>query len=141
MSDTPFTRQIRRFCSDGYRLYDKGEYRLALRSFYQGWLTIPKPQTDYQEAGWVLTAIGDTYFRLKQYEQGVESLISATHCPGGDQSPFLYMRLGQCLWDLGRDNEARKYLFKAYRLNQGSSLLEQEDKRYIKAIADLCNNE
>ncbi|MBU2887158.1 hypothetical protein KO507_15435 [Gilvimarinus agarilyticus] len=140
MSDNLLTRQIRRFCADGYRLYDKGEYRLALRSFYQGWLTIPKPQIEHQQAGWVLTAIGDAYYKLKQYEQGVESLISATHCPGGDKSPFVYMRLGQCLWNLRQDSEARKYLFKAYRMPTGSDLLEQEDSRYLTAIADLCEH-
>lgn len=140
MSDSQLTRQIRRFCSDGYRLYDNSDYRLALRSFYQAWLSIPKPQSDYEEAGWVLTAIGDTYFKLKHHEQAIESLISAMHCPGGDKSPFVYLRLGQCLWDTGRESEARKYLFKAYRLSNGGTLFEREDKRYIEAIADLCDN-
>lgn len=130
------TRQVRRLCADGYRLYDSAEYRLALRSFYQAWLIIPKPQTEHAEAGWVLTAIGDSYFRLKQFEQGAESLQSALCCPTAEQSPFVQLRLGQCLWELGRHAEARKYLFHAYQ-GQGGSLFTAEPPQYRKAIADL----
>ena len=134
------SRQVRRLCADGYRLYDSGEYRLALRSFYQAWLIIPKPQTQYAEAGWVLTAIGDGYFRLKQYEPGAESLQSALCCPTAEQSPFVQLRLGQCLWELGRHAEARKCLFHAYQ-SQGETLFESEPPRYRKAIEDLLPHE
>lgn len=130
------SRQVRRLCADGYRLYDSAEYRLALRSFYQAWLIIPKPQTQYAEAGWVLTAIGDSYFRLGQFEQGAESLQSALCCPAAEQSPFVQLRLGQCLWELGRHAEARKCLFHAYQRG-GDSLFDVEPPRYRKAIEDL----
>lgn len=130
------SRPVRRLCADGYRLYDNGEYRLALRSFYQAWLLIPKPQTHYTEAGWVLTAIGDSYFRLEQYQPGAESLQSALCCPGADQSPFTQLRLGQCLWQLGRYAEARKYLYRAYQ-SQGESLFQAEPQQYRRAIKDL----
>ncbi|WP_157484852.1 tetratricopeptide repeat protein [Gilvimarinus polysaccharolyticus] len=130
------TRQVRRLCADGYRLYDSAEYRLALRSFYQAWLIIPKPQTQHIEAGWVLTAIGDSYFRLGQYEQGAESLQSALCCPTAEQSPFVQLRLGQCLWQIGRHAEARKCLFHAYQ-SQGENLFATELECYRKAIEDL----
>ncbi len=136
MNNNPLTQQVRQLCADGYRLYDSGDYRLALRAFYQAWLLIPKPQTDYTEAGWVLTAIGDTYFRLGQYETGSESLQSALCCPEADKSAFLQLRLGQCLWQLARQPEARKFLFHAYKM-AGDSILDSEEPCYRQAIADL----
>ncbi|MDO3382522.1 tetratricopeptide repeat protein [Gilvimarinus algae] len=139
MSTPDLTLQVRRLCADGYRLYDSGNYRLALRSFYQAWLLIPKPQTEYVEAGWVLTAIGDAYFRLGQFEPGCESLVSALCCPQAEQSPFLQLRLGQCLWQLGRAPEARKYLFHAYQASP--DLLDSEPSCYLQAIADLVSND
>src|SRR5690554_6694751 len=117
MNNNPLTHQVRQLCADGYRLYDRGEYRLALRAFYQAWLLIPKPQSDYAEAGWVLTAIGDAYFKLGQFEPGSESLQSALCCPEADKSPFLQLRLGQCLWELAREAEARKFLYRAYKMS------------------------
>lgn len=139
MGQTDLTRQVRRLCADGYRLYDSGEYRLALRSFYQAWLLIPKPQSQYTEAGWVLTAIGDTYFRLNQHEQGAESLTSALYCPEAEQSPFVQLRLGQCLLELGRTPEARKYLLHAHTHN--ATLFDSEAPRYRQAIVDLISHE
>jgi len=136
MNNSPLTQQVRQLCADGYRLYDSGDYRLALRAFYQAWLLIPKPQTDYTEAGWVLTAIGDSYFRLGQYATSSESLQSALYCPEADKSAFLQWRLGQCLWHLQRPSEARKLLFRAYKMT-GESIFENEDLCYRQVIADL----
>lgn len=136
MSSSSLSIQVRRLCADGYRLYDSGDFRLALRSFYQAWLLIPKPQMEYPEAGWALTAIGDTYFRLGQFDQGCESLQSALHCPQASASPFVELRLGQCLWELGREAEARKCLFHAYSAG-GDALFDSESPRYRHAIADL----
>lgn len=141
MTDANLAPQVRRLCADGYRLYDSGDFRLALRAFYQAWLIIPKPQSDYEEAGWVLTAIGDTYFRLGHFEQGIESLSSALYCPGGDKSPFIQLRLGQCLLEAKREPEARKFLHRAYRSPNGHTLFENEPKRYLDAIADLHSHE
>lgn len=134
------TRQVRQLCADGYRLYDAGDYRLALRSFYQAWLMIPKPQTDYTEAGWVLTAIGDAYFRLDQFEPGAESLQSALCCPQADKSPFVHLRLGQCLLGLRRQLEARQCLFRAYQ-SGGDALFTAEPAHYRELIADLLPHE
>jgi len=36
------------------------DFKSALRLFYQAWLKVPKLQMQWDEAGWMLTAIGDT---------------------------------------------------------------------------------
>lgn len=136
MNSSPLTTQVRQLCADGYRLYDTAEFRLALRAFYQAWLIIPKPQTEHVEAGWVLTAIGDAYFRLRQFAQGYESLQSALCCPKADEPPFIHLRLGQCLWELSREAEARKFLYHAYKA-AGDQIFDNEDARYLRAIRDL----
>ncbi len=136
MTSSDLTIQVRHFCADGYRLYDSGDFRLALRAFYQAWLLIPKPQTEHIEAGWALTAIGDAYFRLNQYTQGAESLQSALCCPMPETAPFIHLRLGQCLLELSREAEARKHLYQAYKTS-GVTIFEAEDHHYLKAIADL----
>ncbi len=136
MNNPTLTTQIRQLCADGYRLYDSGDFRLALRAFYQAWLLIPKPQTDHAEANWVLTAIGDTYFKLHQFTQGSESLLSALCCPDSETTPFTHLRLGQCFWELSREAEARKHLYHAYK-SVGNSIFENENDSYLKAISDL----
>jgi tetratricopeptide (TPR) repeat protein len=130
--DEQQTHEIKCLCAEGYRLYDENNYKEALRLFYKAWTDIPKPQTDHEEAGWVLTAIGDCYFRTEQWAQGQESLTSALHCPNMKGNPFIHLRLGQCLLELNRPNDAVEHLEQAY-LNGGSKLFSNELPKYLMA--------
>lgn len=123
---------IKAFCAEGYALYDSGDYKLALRKFYQAWTLIPKPQTDFQESGWVLTAIGDAYFRSGLFDQGKEALASALHCEGMIDNPFIHLRLGQCLLELGIKGTACTHLGIAYERG-GRKLFAAEAPKYLIA--------
>ena len=131
------TARIRALCAEAYRSYDKSDYRKALRLFYQGWVLLPKLQTRYAEAGWVLTGIRDSYYRLKLYIPGSEALRSADHCPHTHGNPFIRLRLGQCLYQLGERASARTYLLQAHRLGGQDLFADAADQIYLDAIADL----
>jgi tetratricopeptide (TPR) repeat protein len=130
--DSGIRREIQALCAEGYALYDAADYRHALRKFYQAWTLLPKPQTDYSEGGWVLTAIGDSYFRSALYEQGKEALVSALHCEGMIDNPFIHLRLGQCLLELGVKGSACTHLGLAYERG-GRKLFQQEAPKYLVA--------
>lgn len=131
--DNATEQEIKQFCVEGYQNYDNKNYKTALRLFYQAWLLIPKPQSSLDQAGWILTAIGDTYFRLEQYQQGKEALSSALHCVGIDDNPFVHLRLGQCLYELGDHGSARQELNHAYSAG-GEKLFLDESPKYLSAI-------
>ena len=134
--DQATTAKIKKLCADGYSLYDLGDFKAALRTFYQAWVLLPKPQIDFEQSGWVLTSIGDTYFRLGQYQQSLEAISSALHCVNHTENPFLLLRQGQCLFDQQQLPAARKALFKAYQ-NAGITLFEKEPAIYLNSIEDL----
>ena len=136
---TPNEAKVRALCASGYREYDARRYPEALRLFYQAWLELPKPQSSWPESTWVLSSIGDCYFRLQQFEQGCESLTSALHCPAGQKSPFIHLRLGQCLHELKQPFLACKQLRKAYDTG-GSGIFNDQDQKYRRA-AQLNNYE
>lgn len=129
--------KVRRLCFRGYQHYDGGKYQRALRSFYQAWLVLPKPQARWREAGWILTAIGDSYFRIGKYQQAREALLSALSCPEADASPFIYLRYGQVLYELDQMDEARQALEKATRLG-GDEIFADEDSKYRLALESLA---
>jgi tetratricopeptide (TPR) repeat protein len=137
----PLQADIRQQVEDlylrGHRECSQHRYPAALRSFYQAWVRLPKPQTGFDSAGKILTAIGDTYFKMKKYTQALEALRSSLHCPSiGSNNSLTYLRLGQCLLEVGQINQARIYLLKAHN-SQGDTLLSAEDPKYRLAIDDL----
>ncbi len=127
---TEITDEIKVFCAHGYAAYDQHEWDEAIRSFFQAWNLLPEPKTEYREAGWILTALGDTYFRAKRYQPAQEALNSALHCPGINYNPFVMLRLGQVYYEQGNDNYASKTLAYAYKKG-GRQLFEQESPKYL----------
>ncbi len=131
--DSKLITNIRELCYQGYLQYDERDYRRALRTFYQAWLLVPKPQTQWREAGWVLTAIGDAYFRTQQFNQAAEALRSALLCPAAKQSPFIYLRLGQSLYEMGDEHRAHDMLQKAHTLG-GNKIFDKEASKYRRTL-------
>ena len=128
------TLAIKELCAAAYCSYDAGDYKKALRTFYQGWLLLPKPQTHYQEAGWLLIGIGDTYYRLGQHIPACEALKSANHCQSTRDNPFIHLRLGQCLFQMGEKSTAKGHLLLAHKLG-GVKIFSNEPEFYYQLIA------
>ncbi|MBB3168186.1 tetratricopeptide repeat protein [Simiduia aestuariiviva] len=149
MSETPTERptdlpsalleHIKSLCATGYQHYDQHAYEPALRTFYQAWVLLPKPQTQYHAAGWVLTALGDCYFQMEKWPQALEAISSALFCPNAEKNLFALMRKGQILYKQGDIAAARVALFKVYS-SGGQSLLAKEPDLYLRAIADLTGS-
>ncbi|GAB1257206.1 hypothetical protein NBRC116494_17080 [Aurantivibrio plasticivorans] len=134
--DPSIQQKIKDLCFEGYQRYDEADYPQALRLFYQAWLLVPKPQPQFEEAGWILTAIGDGYFRNKQFQQGTEALRSALKCPKTDRSAFTHLRLGQCLYELG-SNEAIEQLSEAFAIGGEKTFIKEPVKyrHLVKPVA------
>ncbi len=122
--------KIRVFYEDSYTHYDRFNFKQALRGFYHAWILIPKPQSQYSVAGQVLTAIGDCYFKMRQYDCGKEALRSALHCPGTLTDPFLHLRLGQCCYELHQREQAYQEFTLVMKLG-GYEMFDRETSKYI----------
>ena len=127
------SNKIKQLCKQGYEIFDRGDAKAALRCFYSAWTLLPKPQTLWQEAGWVLTALGDVYFAKGDYEQGREALLSALHCPHALGNPIIHLRLGQCLYELRNETEALDQ-FRLVVKNGGEALFQKENKKYLQLL-------
>lgn len=130
------TATIQAICTKGYQHYAESDYSAALRLFYQAWLKLPKPQTQEPAAELVLSAIGDTYYRMGKYELAIEALRSALACQQTEARPLVEMRLGQTLLNTGHELQAVTYLQRAYRLG-GDAVFANENPKYKEAISDL----
>jgi len=121
--------RVREICADGYALFDQHQYSRAIRRFFQAWVLIPKPQNNYVEAGWVLTALGDAYYKNGQFLQSLEALKSALCCIDLEDNPFILLRLGQSAFELGERKSAKAFFQRCLSAG-GNNLLAQEDSKY-----------
>ncbi|MFO0891091.1 MAG: hypothetical protein U0790_18345 [Isosphaeraceae bacterium] len=83
----------------------------------------------------VLAAIGDVRFQRREFAAGREVLMTAMRCAHGEPvgNPFLRLRLGQCLFELGETEEAANWLAGAF-LSEGTKLFAEDDPKYLAFI-------
>lgn len=64
-----------------------------------------------------------------------DALMTAMRSPEGEPTgnPFLRLRLGQCMYELGESVEAANWLAGAYLL-EGNELFSQDDPKYLEFI-------
>ncbi|WP_101760358.1 tol-pal system YbgF family protein [Oceanicoccus sp. KOV_DT_Chl] len=128
--DPEIDKNIRQLCEQGYLHFDQGDTKAAIRTFYSAWTLLPKPQTEWEQAGWILTALGDAYFAKGDFNSGREALSSALHCPKAAGNPVIHLRLGQCEFELGALDNAQQQ-FELVKQNGGNQLFAQVDPKYL----------
>lgn len=112
----------------GNRFEDEGRLPEALAAFQKA---LAITQND-GEAFWLLTVIGDVLFQQEQFAEGRASLMRAVvHFEEGRGNPFVRMRLGQCMYELGELEEAANWMVGAY-LMEGEEFFEEEDPKYLE---------
>jgi hypothetical protein len=97
------------------------------------WESLPEPRTDWSAGEWIMAAIGDVQFVQGNFAASRKAFMTALKCGGSPDNPFLRLRLGQCLFELGDRQEAANWLAGAYLL-EGKKLFADDDPRYLEFI-------
>ncbi|MFT5822645.1 MAG: tetratricopeptide (TPR) repeat protein [Crocinitomix sp.] len=132
--------EIKKLCSAGDNLADKGNFSGALSKYWKAFDLIPDPKTDWDAATWILVAIGDSNFLGQDYEAGRDNLANAMHCPGAIGNPFIHMRLGQCQFELNNLDKAADELTRAYAI-KGDEIFSDEDPKYLDFLKTRISTE
>lgn len=124
--------------SDAARLLAEGEAYLdaeadeeALDCFQAAWGALPEPKEEQQLAATILGAIADVHFYLGQWGACREAVQQSFRCGADVENPFLRLRLGQALFEMGDEQEAANWLVPAY-LTEGRALFEDDDPKYLE---------
>ena len=125
--------QIVTLCTEGDEAAERGDFSIALDSYWAAWDLLPGTKTDWAASTWILTAIGDANFLSGDFQAGRDNLSNAMHCPDAIGNPFIHLRLGQCQFELGNLKRAADELARAYLL-EGLALFNDEDPKYIEWI-------
>jgi tetratricopeptide (TPR) repeat protein len=132
LNDELYAR-IQELCSKGDQLAESEKYSNALSEYYKAYELLPSPKENWDASTWILAAIGDVNFLMKDYEAALQNLINAMKCPDAIGNPFIHLRLGQCHFELGNFNLAADEFVRAYAI-EGEELFQNEDIKYFKFL-------
>ncbi|VTS08472.1 tetratricopeptide repeat protein [Tuwongella immobilis] len=128
--------QIRALCEQGDELEEEDQFAESIACFQKAWQLLPEPRWSWDAGLWILGALGDVYFLNEDFAEAATALREAMqHYPEAPDNPFLCLRLGQCLAELGELEEARQWLTSALE-TEGEEIFEGEDPRYLDLARD-----
>jgi len=72
-----------------------GELEGAKQKYVAALRLLPGNHKEWEAATWIYVAIGDTHFRIGDYDKAFKCFSNAVQCPRGLGNPYIYLRLGQ----------------------------------------------
>ena len=129
-------KKIEELSKEGDLLLENAKAEEAIAKYKQAIELLPSPVYIWEAATWLFTAIGDAYFMSKHYDLGLNNFFEAQKCPEGFGNPFIYLRIGQCFFEIKKHEKATQYLLQAYMLD-GEDVFTDSDPKYLEFINDL----
>ena len=129
MSDS--LEDAERLLAEGDDFADAEEDDEALARFQAAWTALPEPRDDQDPAVRILAGIADSQFHLGEWEECRDAVQHAFRCGADVANPFLRLRLGQSLYELGDEQEAANWLVPVY-LSEGRALFSDDDPKYLE---------
>ena len=115
---------------------DNGKPQEAIDALNEALDLLPPPQHDWDAWTWLNATLGDAYFALADYKNARIALFDALSGPDGNTNPFIMLRLGESLFELGEMAQARRWLAQA-RMLEGDALFAQEPVHYLRFLREI----
>lgn len=123
--------EAERLLDEGEALLDGGEYAEALPQLQAAWGMLPEPKTEHELAVRLMAAVGDCYFHMREWGVCHEAMQHVLRCGAALDNPFIRLRLGQSLYELGNEREAANWLVPVY-LAEGRAPFQGDDPKYLE---------
>src|SRR5262245_44719732 len=114
--------EVERLFAEGEAHLDEGEDEEALACFQAAWHLLPDPKDEQDSASRLLAAVGDCHFFLGHWEASYRTFQRLVQGWGDMlENPYIRLRLGQSLFEMGDLSEALNWMMFAY-LSEGTKL-------------------
>ena len=127
---------VQKLCAAGDAAAGRGDFDEAIGLYKRALKLLPTPVTKWDAATWIYTAIGDAYFASKNLPAALDAFDDAMRSPNAIGNPFLHLRRGQVLFDMGRKQSAGDELARAY-MAEGDQIFESEDPKYLTFLRSI----
>ncbi|MBR0565976.1 hypothetical protein J5J83_07595 [Azoarcus sp. L1K30] len=125
--------RIRKLCEQANDALESDSPQHAEAPLLEALRLLPKQQDRWEAYTWICASLGEMYFLSKRYQEAKEALFDAMNGPDGNTNPFIFLRLGQVLFELGDMRGAQEYLARAHML-EGDELFVREDTKYLEFL-------
>jgi hypothetical protein len=125
--------EIKALCAKGDALVQARKFTEAHGAYVAAMQLVPEPKEEFNAMTWILAALGDLCFQVKDFKQAAQVFSDAMHCANAIGNPFLHLRLGQAQWELGNHQRAADELCRAY-MGAGKDIFAQEDPKYFEFL-------
>lgn len=122
----------------GNILLEQGNMDEALKVWQSAIDMIPEPKSMQGETVWFEAAIGDIYFTKKAFNEAQLLFERAlSNLSGEGINPFVFMRNGECQYELGNKKLAKHFLIQAYGL-EGEEIFKSEEQniKYLEFLLE-----
>ena len=131
--DDNIYNKIVKLCEDGDTLIEIGKPTEAIKNYIDAFKLLPEPKLRWKASTWIYTAIGDAYFLECMYKESLEYMLKALKSPDGGENPFIFLRVGQCYYEMREFDKAKIFFLEAYKYD-GKKVFEAEDSKYFYLI-------
>jgi hypothetical protein len=125
--------EVDRLFAEGEALANEGQNEDALSLFQTAWELLSEPREEQKLSVPILAAIADMCFFLRDWDRCRQAVQHAFRCGADLDNPFLRLRLGQSLFELGEPAEAANWMVPVY-LTEGRAPFENEDPKYLECF-------
>ena len=125
--------EAERLFAEGEAFADEEADEEALALFRDAWEALPEPRGEQEPAVRIVVAIADSHFHLGDWDGCRRAVQDAFRCGAEPDNPFLRLRLGQALFELGGRAEATNWLAPLY-MAEGLAPFDGEDPKYLESF-------
>ena len=126
---------VQRLSDEGNALLEGGDPERAIERFREALRVLPEPRETWSAATWLYTAIGDAELAFGQPHRAHGALKAAAASPHGLANPYVQVRYGRVLADLGEPDGAAEVLAKAAMLG-GVTVFAAVDRLDLLELVD-----
>ena len=137
--DDILSSQLDDLAERGNLFLEQGNMEEALKVWQSAIDMIPEPKSMQAETVWFEASMADIYFMKKAFNEA-QLLFERALCnlSGQGVNSFVFMRRGECQYELGNKKFAKHFLLQAYMLEGGEEIFKSEEQN-IKYIEFLLN--
>ncbi|MBE6062118.1 MAG: tetratricopeptide repeat protein [Clostridium butyricum] len=134
--DDNLYKQILDICNDGKFCVKRGRNNEAIEHYKKALELVSEPKGEWMATFWLYESIGDAYFYDFLYKECLEWMMKAFALPDGDKDPFVLLRIGECHYEMGNFEQAKKFLLETRKYDV-KNLMEMDDSKYFNLIKGL----